>query len=166
MRMTMTMTQDDTAHDENGSRPAAPNPFISPPNNPPIELPTLSVILPPIGETRSPAPTPPAVHAAIGFLCLLIQPNAPDVFETFFPLTTAPAISSPALTVVTPTPFRAPPVSLVVALPKLRMAPDIICYIVLVLYNVLFRPGSGGTYSKAKKYNQTCPDTTSRNRVI
>lgn len=94
MRMTMTMTQDDAPHDKNG---IIPIPFNIPPNNPPIELPTFPVISSPIGEIRSPAPTPPAVHAAIGFLCLDIQPNTPDVFEALSPTSAALFPTFPAL---------------------------------------------------------------------
>lgn len=127
MRMTMTTTQDDTPHDRNG---IIPNPFASPPNNPPIELPTFPVISSPIGEIRSDAPTPPAVHAAIGFLCLDIQPNTLDVFEAVFP---AFAALFPAFAAFFDT-FAA-------VFPAFAKDPTaIIEYLVLVLYNFLFRP--------------------------
>ena len=131
MRMTMTTTQDDTPHDRNG---IIPNPFASPPNNPPIELPTFPVISSPIGEIRSPAPTPPAVHAAIGFLCLDIQPNTLDDFEALSPTFAAlfPAFAA----------FPAFPAffdifaALFAAFPNDPAA--IIEYLVLVLYNVFY----------------------------
>ena len=79
------MTHDDAAHDENGMSPAAPKPLASPPNNEPNESPTFPVISPPRGLISTPAPTPPAVHAAIGFLFLFNQLAALENFETFLP---------------------------------------------------------------------------------
>lgn len=131
MRMTMTTTQDDTPHDRNG---IIPNPFASPPNNPPIELPTFPVISSPIGEIRSPAPTPPAVHAAIGFLCLDIQPNTLDVFPALFPAFAA----FPAFPALFPA-FAAFFDTFAAVFPAFANAPTpIIEYLVLVLYNVFY----------------------------
>jgi hypothetical protein len=136
--MTMTMTQDDAPHDRNG---IIPIPFNIPPNNPPIELPTFPVISPPIGEIRSPAPTPPAVHAAIGFLCLDIQPNTPDVFEALSPTSAALFAAFPAF-------FEAlAPALTTLFTPTLKFA-GITEYLVLVLYNVFY-------FVRVVKYHKT-----------